>query len=329
LTSSAVPATFTTQPGKAGLVSRVNQWLHAMPHPSLVVEIAPRHVAAARWGATKGRLEAAAVETLPAGSVMPSPVETNIPQPEAVRGALRRVFQGVPIDGASLALLIPDSAVRVFILPFDTLPRRAREALPLLRWRLKKSVPFDVDETVVSWFRQTGRTGGLEVVAAIARQRIVREYEQIVESLAGHAGVVMGSSLAAVPLLPERGSRMLVRLSGKTLTTAVVNGSNLCVFRSTELPAEVEQLQAQNVIEEVFPAVAYYQDTWKEQVDGALLSGFGDREEFFRTALESELKIRASAIADAESVHGLEQEARDLVHHGLDSLAGWMMNEGS
>ena len=329
MTSAAAPITFADQLGNVGLVSRVNLWLHAMPHPSLVVEIAPRHVAAARWGATKGRLEAAAVEILPAGSVMPSPVEANIPQPEAVRGALRHVFQRVPIDGASVALLIPDSAVRLFILPFDTLPRRASEALPLLRWRLKKSVPFDVDEAVVSWFRQTGRTGGLEVVAAIARQRIVREYEQIVESLAGHAGVVMGSSLAAVPLLSEHGTQMLVRLSGKTLTTAVVNGSNLCVFRSTELPGEVEQLQPQNVIEEVFPAVAYYQDTWKEQVDTALLAGFGDREGFFRAALESELKIHASSIADAESARGLEQEAKDLVHHGLDSLAGWMMNEGS
>ena len=73
--------------------------------------------------------------------------------------------------------------MRVFILPFETLPRRADEALPLLRWRLKKSVPFDVDETVVSWMRQNGREGNLEMVTAVARQRIIREYEEIVESV--------------------------------------------------------------------------------------------------------------------------------------------------
>ena len=73
--------------------------------------------------------------------------------------------------------------VRVFILPFDTLPRRADEALQLLRWRLKKSVPFDVDETAVSWMRQTGRQGALEVVTAVARQRIIKEYEDILQPL--------------------------------------------------------------------------------------------------------------------------------------------------
>ena len=72
--------------------------------------------------------------------------------------------------------------MRVFILPFETLPRRADEALPLLRWRLKKSVPFDVDETVVSWMRQAGRQGALEVVTAVARQRIIREYEDILRA---------------------------------------------------------------------------------------------------------------------------------------------------
>ena len=59
---------------------------------------------------------------------MASPVETNVTQPDAVRSALRDVFNRVPTRGAPLALLIPDPVVRVFILPFDTLPRRADEA---------------------------------------------------------------------------------------------------------------------------------------------------------------------------------------------------------
>ena len=139
-----------------GIVRRIDRWLHAMPHPSLVVEIAPGHVAAARWGSGHGDLEDVVVESLPAGSVMPSPVDNNITQPDAVRAALRRVFNRIPTRGAPIAVLIPDPVVRVFILPFENLPRRADEALPLLRWRLKKSVPFDVEETVVSWMRQTG-----------------------------------------------------------------------------------------------------------------------------------------------------------------------------
>jgi type IV pilus assembly protein PilM len=326
LTSLTTTGGVANQFYRVGLVGRIDRWLHAMPHPSLVVEIAGGHVAAARWGKRRGHLEGVAVESLPLGAVMPSTVETNITQPDAVRSALRRVFTRIPDRGAPIALLVPDLAVRVFILPFDNLPRRAEDALPLLRWRLKKSVPFDVDETVVSWNRQDGREGNLEVVIAVARQQIVREYEQIVEALGAHAGVVLGSTLATLPLLEERGSTLLVRLCGKMLTTVITHGSNLCVYRSSEMAAEAKLLEPQAMLDEVFPAVAYYQDTWGSTIDRARLTGFGDRESIFGGAVAEELKVSAGPLAEAEGVQGLDASAKDLVNHGLDALAGWMMN---
>src|ERR1700748_1861877 len=122
---------------------RLDRWLNAMPHPSLVAEITPNRVALARWGKTRGTLESYAVEPVPFGAIVPSPVEVNIAQPDALRGAFWPVLRRVTARRSYLPLLIPDPAVRVFILPFEPFPRRADEARPLLRGRLKKSVPFD------------------------------------------------------------------------------------------------------------------------------------------------------------------------------------------
>jgi type IV pilus assembly protein PilM len=311
---------------RSGLFGRLESWLHAMPHPQLVVEIAADHVAAARWGKRRGDLEGMASEPLPVGVVMPSTVETNIAQPEAVRAALRKVFNRIAPGNAPIALLVPDLVARVFILPFDNLPRSASDALPLLRWRLKKSVPFDVEETVVSWNRQQGRDGNLEVVIAVARQQIVREYEQIVESLGAQVGVVLGSTLATLPLLEERGATLLVRLCGRMMTTVVTSGDSLCVYRSSEMPADLGQLEPHAMLEEVFPAVAYYQDTWGATIDRARISGFGDKEAAFGNALASELQIATAPIGASEAVSSLESPAKDIVNHGLDALAGWMLN---
>lgn len=312
-----------------GLIRRIDRWLHAMPHPSLVVEISPKHVAAARWGSGGGDLEDVVVESLPPGSVTPSTVENNVTQPDAVRGALRRVFNRIPTRGAAVAVLVPDTVVRVFILPFENLPRRPDEALPLLRWRLKKSVPFDVDETVVSWMRQQARDGSLELVTAVARQRVVREYEETVESAGAAIGVLLSSTLAALPLLEEHGATLLVRLSGKSLTSAIVHDTSLCVYRSTDLPAEVAVLEPQIVLDEVFPAIAYYQDHWEAPVDRVRFAGFGGREEVFQAALASELKIDVGPIGESEAAQSLSDPAQDLIRHGLDALAGWMLNAGS
>ncbi len=326
MTSSATLATrfFELAP-----VKRLERWLNAMPHPSLVVEIASTHVAAAHWSTTGGHLESHAIEPLPLGAIMASPVDANVVQPEAVRTALRKVFNRVPVHEAPLALLIPDPVVRVFILPFEMLPRRADEAVPLLRWRLKKSVPFDMEETVVSWMRQSSREATLEVVTAVARQRIVREYEDILEPLNAKAGVVLSSTLASLPLLGDQGATLLARMSGKTLTTVVVNAGRLCVYRSTEMTGEASLLDPQAMLDEVYPAIAYYQDTWGSSPDRACVTGFGARAEVFRRALSAELKCPIGALAETESALRLDSGAKDLMYQDLDALAGWMLNGGS
>jgi type IV pilus assembly protein PilM len=312
-----------------GPMRRLDRWLNAMPHPSLAVEISPNRVTAARWGKTRGTLESYAVEPVPFGAIVPSPMELNIAQPDAVRSALRRVFSQIPSRGADVALLIPDPVVRVFILPFESFPRRANEALPLLRWRLKKSVPFDVEETVVSWTRQDGREGSLEIVAAVARQSIIREYEDLVSSFDAKAEVVLGSTLAVLPLLEERGATLLVRVSGRTLTTVIVQGGNLAVYRSGEMAADAGALEPQAVLDEIFPAIAYFQDTWSGMVDRVRLCGFGSREEIFQQALTQELKVPAGPLSSSDQGLWLASSARDLLSQDLDSVVGWMMNGGS
>jgi len=327
LSSAPTIPSFESRLFQVGLIRRLDHWLNVIPYSPMVVEIAGEHVAAARWGKTRGNLEACSMEPLQVGSVMASPVETNITQPDSVRSVLRAVLSRVPDRGVPVALLVPDPVVRVFILPFDTLPRRAEDALPLLRWRLKKSVPFDVDDTVVSWMRQAGpHQGNLEVVAAIARKGIIREYEELLESLGARTSIVLSSTLSALPLLPERGATLLARICGRTLTTAIVRGPSLCIYRATDLMAQADVLDPKDLLEEIFPAIAYYQDTWGGDIDRAHLSGFGTREREFREALGQEVKFPVTPLAEAEGARELGSPAGDMLRQNLDALVGWMSN---
>src|ERR1700722_17809746 len=110
-----------------------------------------------------------------------------------------------------------------------------------------------MDETIVSWMRQNGREGNLEVVTAVARRQILREYEEIVESLAARPNMVMSSTLATLPLLEESGATLLARFCGKTLTSAIVQGPNLCVYRSTDMSVGPAHLDPRALLEHVFP----------------------------------------------------------------------------
>lgn len=186
-----------------------------------------------------------------------------------------------------------------------------------------------MDETAVSWMRQTGRQGALEVVTAVARQRIIKEYEDILQPLNATVGVVLSSTLGTLPLLGDDGSTLLVRISGKTLTTVIVSTGNLCVYRSTEMSGEAAALDPQSMLDEIFPAVAYFQDTWGGAPDRALIAGFGAREEVFRRALAAELRCPIATLSESDKALALDSSAKDLIHQDLDALVGWMLNGGS
>ena len=321
-------ATFRQGIYQSEIVRRVARWLEAMPHPPLAMEICPDWVAAARWTRTGG-LDSFAVEALPAGALLPSAVETNIANPAAVKGAIAGLMSRLRAKDEEVALLIPDPVIRVFVQHFDQFPRSPQEAEPMLRWKLKKSVPFEADETVISYMRQAPREDGVDVVTALARLRIVREYEALAEAAGLYPGVVLSSSLAAITLLDDRQPTLLARLSGLALTTAIVREGVLCGYRCTELPAHSGDITPQVLLEEIFPVAAYYQDTWQEGIKSVRVAGLGSRLADFVTPLEDEFHCDVRSLLDAAVSEGrVPEDAHPLAEREADGLVGWMLHRG-
>lgn len=314
---------------QSGLVRRVVRWLDDIPHPPVACEIAPDYVAAARWTRTAS-LDGVAIEPLPSGAIVPSPVEQNIVDMDEVRAAVGRVFSRLRAKNEGVALLLPDPVVRVFVLHFDTFPRKPDEAIPILRWRLKKSVPFEAEETLISYMRQPPKDEGVDIVTALARLRIVREYETLIESVGLVPGVVMSSTLATVPLLPDSKPALLARVAGTSLTTAIVREGMLAGYRCITLPSDAGNVTPQALLDEIYPLSAYYQDSWSEGIAEVRLAGLSARTEEFRGIFERELKCPVhSLLSSAESDGLIRSDEKELVDRGLEALIGWTLNRGS
>src|SRR5260370_38784356 len=120
-----------------------------MPNAALALEVSPDRVAAARWSRT-GSLDGYAVESLPDGALVPSAVEANIVNAAAVKAAVADVCNRLHASDEDVAMILPDTVIRVFVQHFEDFPRSAAEAVPMLRCRLKKSGHFEADGTVLS-----------------------------------------------------------------------------------------------------------------------------------------------------------------------------------
>ena len=203
---------------QSGLVRRVAQWLDAIPHPLIACEISTDYVAAARWNRTGVGLDGFSVEPLSPGAISPTAAESNLIDANEVRSAMGRVFSRLKVKNEEVALLVPDAVIRVFVLHFDVVSKKSGRSPtdPALAPEEERSV-------------RGGRNGHLLYAPGAARRwrghcdrplarlRIVREYESLVESVGMSPGVVMSSTLAALPLLSDGRPSLLARIAGTTL----------------------------------------------------------------------------------------------------------------
>ncbi len=198
--SPALPSAPPRRPG-ASLTRAVGRWItRTLRDPEPVwaaVEVRPDSVGVVRL-ARDGRdvsAEAAAAVDLPDGCLKLSMSDGNIEAPDVFRERLRSAMEKAGVGPGRVALVLPDPVVRVTILPRDEgLPRGRAQAEEVLRFKLRKSVPFEIRDARLVWSQDRVGQGGT-VVAAVFRP-ILDGYEAACRSLGREPGAVHVSGLA-------------------------------------------------------------------------------------------------------------------------------------
>jgi type IV pilus assembly protein PilM len=226
--------------------------------PPVAVELSPQGVlAAASPGA--GKPPVYAFEPLPHGALVPGISEPNLRAPEAVANAMRVALGQVSPRTRSVTVVVPDTVVRVFVLDFDSLPAKAAEAIPILRFRLRKMVPFDVEHAGVSYQILLETKSECKVLAAVLPGPVLAEYEAVVRRAGFETGSVLPTSLAALGAIDSTDPVLIANLSALALTTAITHGQDLLLYRTLDLPEEPAQ-RLQEVQRGVSVAAAYFED---------------------------------------------------------------------
>jgi type IV pilus assembly protein PilM len=225
--------------------------------PPAAVELSPEGALAAALPASGDPVYAFA--PLAPGALLPGIGEPNIRDAEAVSGAIRSALNQVSPRTRAVTLVLPDTAVRVFMLDFDTLPTRAAEAIPVLRFRLRKMVPFEVEHAGLSYQVLTQSKNECKVLTAILPGPVLAEYEAAVRDAGYEPGAVLPSSLAALEAVDSMEAVLAVNLSPIALTTSITNGSDLLLHRTLDLPEDPAQ-RLTEIQRGIAVAAAYFED---------------------------------------------------------------------
>lgn len=259
----------------AGLRLQMPIGIAAGGRPAAACEISPEGVVAAATPAVDQKA-VYAVEPLGENSVTPGLLESNLLNPAAVSAAIRTALGQVQPRVKAVTVVVPDSSVRVFVLDFDTLSARQDEALPVLRFRLRKSVPFDVEQAGISYQVLTEGSARTEkqwkVLAAIMPGPVLAEYEAVVRTAGFEPGVVLPVSLAVLAAIESQEAVLAVNLSAQALTTSIVAGSDILLYRTVELPADADAKKTE-VQRAVAVAAAFFEDKLMARPHRLLYSG--------------------------------------------------------
>jgi type IV pilus assembly protein PilM len=261
------------------------------PPPSYVFEIAPAHVAMAK---AAGGAQAI-VEPLPPGALSPSPLRDNVIDAEAFASAVRKLAAiGRPSHKSRrAALILPDHSVRVSVLDFDHFPERPEEQLPLLHFRLKKTLPFDIDSAALSYFVQPlTREGKREIVVAVTPLEVVAHYEAPFRAANFQPGIVTTSHLAMLDLLPPAVVTIVAKLSGGILTVMALDHGILRLVRSLELT----EVSLDEIAADLYPTFAYAEDNFGARPDTLMLCGFADLARDASVRFEQELNAKVELL---------------------------------
>jgi len=239
--------------------------------PKLACEITSDHVLAGRISDDGNGLEACAASELLSGSVIPDLVEGNLRRRDAVRASIESALGAVAGRTKDVIAVVPDAVVRVMLVEFDSLPSDQEDALGVVRFRLKKSLPFDVEKAKVSYHAQK-INNEMKVVAAVALGSVIEDYEAAFREAGFNPGVVLPSTLAALGAADGKRPTMVIKVDGQTTSIAILNEEQLQLFRTLE-NARGATINGEQLAEEVYPSIVFFQDTYHLNIERIFVAG--------------------------------------------------------
>jgi Tfp pilus assembly PilM family ATPase len=229
--------------------------LHDSSGPSVAVELTARHVSAASIEYRGGSpvVAAHAAEALPAGALVPSLTAPNIHNRQAIVAALGRVLGQVGRP-RRVGLVVPDMVAKVSLVRFEQVPARASDLDQLVRWQVRKTAPFPIEEAQISYVPgvkvapgpDVAGGAGQEFVVSLAKRTTIEDYESVCIDAGAHAGIVDLATFnvvnAVLAATPSAGSStadwLVVNVTPEDASIAILRGSHLIFFRNRAADSE-------------------------------------------------------------------------------------------
>jgi Tfp pilus assembly PilM family ATPase len=136
-----------------------------------------------------------------------------------------------------IGLVLPDVVGKVSLVRFEQVPAKAQELEQLVRWQVRKSAPFAIEEAQVAYVSGLSAADGHEFIVTLAKRDVIEEYERLCVEAGAHAGIVDLTTLNVINAVlagsgAPVGDWLLVNIAADYTSIALLRGAALIFFRN-------------------------------------------------------------------------------------------------
>lgn len=126
------------------------------------------------------RLQAFSLTQFPEDTLRFSIKEPNVLNPAAFVGKIREAYLLLLAKSTRVSLSLPDAAGRVILLDLDTRFKSRDEGSDIIRWKLKKSFSYEIQEAHLDYqILQEKESGEISALVSLVAKQVVTQYEEL------------------------------------------------------------------------------------------------------------------------------------------------------
>ena len=257
------------------------------PYPVVALAIDCGEIVLVRLKRRRGQvtLETHQVRPMPE-SMGSSFLRPNLGAKDDVAGQVRQLFEGTGTRPGRVSLVLPDNLAKVSLLALPERPASRRQLEEIVRFRLRRSVPFRMEDAALSYQVLPGDGKAIHVLVALVRRYVVELYERAIEAAGARPGLIdlctpnlFNLCRAEVTAAASGGDVALLNCTPSYFSLLIVREDQLIFYRCKSYAvADGEPHPANGMMaREVATSLSYYQDK---------LAGQGIRTAFVRSVAQ-------------------------------------------
>lgn len=253
-------------------------------YPPVALDLEQRVISLVRCKSRRGRkpLLEAHVQRVCDVAVLPDSIfqPTAGKTPGLVEG-LREVFEVSGTRPGRVSIVLPDNLAKISLLQLPERPPSQRQLDELVRGKMRRAVPFRLDDVVISYQVTPGVGRAVAVLVVLVHRSLVERLERALEAIGARPGLIDLATPNLLNLARHRidqlgadgGDVVLLNCAARYHSLVIVRGGQVIFYRCKTFAAAADGSPGPNgsLARDVAHSFAYYREKLGGEGIGSIL----------------------------------------------------------